>query len=336
VTASEDIENPDRREAALRLESIFMPHMRSRREALYYPFGKRQTQARFAHYTSAEAALSIIRSKRVWMRNSTCMSDYKEVQHGFEILKGFFLDDQKRAEFFAALDEISPKAAEEAISIFDQWWTTTQFSTYISSISEHDASEDAHGRLSMWRAFGSGTARVAIVLAVPWESGGAEALNVTLNPVSYLSEPAFHQILASVAGNIRRNADFLRGVERPALIGTIFNMLLAGVTCLKHEGFHEEREWRAIYSPQRLPSDLMKAQVQVINGIPQTVYLLPIDGEVCETMSELDFVSMFDRLIVGPTQFPLAIHEAFTRELDQAGVSDAATRIVISQIPIRT
>ena len=35
-------------------------------------------------------------------------------------------------------------------------------------------------------------------------------------------------------------------------------MLVAGVTCLKHEGFHEEREWRVLYAPNRTASPLME------------------------------------------------------------------------------
>jgi hypothetical protein len=38
--------------------------------------------------------------------------------------------------------------------------------TFITSIFEHDDSDDLHGRLSMWRALGMSTARVAIVFKV--------------------------------------------------------------------------------------------------------------------------------------------------------------------------
>ena len=63
---------PEQMETLLRLEAIFMPHATKRRNVLYGN-GTRD-YARFVHYTSAEAALSIIRTKRVWMRNTTCMS----------------------------------------------------------------------------------------------------------------------------------------------------------------------------------------------------------------------------------------------------------------------
>ncbi|MGH7104208.1 MAG: hypothetical protein ACREFJ_17640 [Acetobacteraceae bacterium] len=51
------------------------------------------------HYTSAEAALSIIRSTRLWMRNLTCMSDYREVQRGFDIINKLLSDPARRKAF---------------------------------------------------------------------------------------------------------------------------------------------------------------------------------------------------------------------------------------------
>ena len=170
-----------------RLEGIFSPVAKRRRDE-WYGNKSHSSSARFVHYTSADSALKIISSKRLWMRNTTCMSDYREVQHGFELLNRFFSDESKKNVFIAALDTCSPDSAEEAINLFNQWWSDTQFNTYITSVSEHDDEEDLHGRLSMWRAFGAITTRVAIVFNIPWFSAGALALNLSLNPVAYLNE----------------------------------------------------------------------------------------------------------------------------------------------------
>jgi hypothetical protein len=115
-------------------------------------------------------------------------------------------------------------------------------------------------------------------------------------------------------------------------------MLLAGVSCLKHEGFREEREWRAIYSPKVLPSGLMEkeASTEVVAGIPQIVHKIPLDSSVSPVLAELDFAAMFDRLIIGPSPYPLAIKEAFTNALTIAGVADAGNKIFASLIPIRS
>jgi hypothetical protein len=299
-------------EFALRLESIFMPHARKQRNETC----KRQTGTehsrepiRFAHYTSAEAGLKIISSKRVWMRNATCMSDYSEVQYGFTFLQSFFSDKSKRNAFVTALDPCVPNVAMEAINLFSQWSDTrnpncVQLNTYIASISEHQKEEDYHGRLSMWRAFGGNPARVAIVLSVPWYSGGAAALNIIFSPVAYLTENQAHEVVYKVIANIRSNYDFLRSIDRQIVARFIFDMLLAGVTCLKHEGFREELEWRVIYAPKIRSSPLIEISTETIAGVPQPVHKLPLDVRVSNALADLDLSRMLERIIIGPSPYP--------------------------------
>jgi len=264
------------------------------------------------------------------------MSDYREVQHGFAILHKFFSDSQKKQAFIAALETCVPGAAVEAIKLFLQWWQNIQFSTYIASMSQHDSTEDFHGRLSMWRAFGGSTARVAIVFKVPWSSGGARALNLIFSPVAYLMENEVHAEIDKVIENIGNNCEFLRSVSRTRVVGQVFNMLVSNVTCLKHEGFREEREWRAIYVPKRSPSNLMLSSTQVIGGVPQLVYMLPVDAAVDPLLADLDLALIFDRLIIGPSPYPAVMYEAFVTALTNAGVLEAGKRVFISNIPIRT
>lgn len=324
----------------IRLDGIFMPYARRQRDEAYEKRNKSNDPTvrdpiRFVHYTTAQAALSIIKSKRVWMRNTTCMTDYREVQHGFDILLKFF-DKPKTESFAAALDKSAPGAATEAINAFNQWRNTILFNTYIASISEHDDKEDLHGRLSMWRAFGGNTAHVAIVLKVPWLSGGAQALNLLFSPVAYLTEEKAHDVLYEVIRNIEANCDFLRSVDHQVIVNVVFYMLLASATCLKHEGFREEREWRAIYHPKFRASPLMESSTEVIGGVPQIIYKLPLDGTVDPALAQLDFSHLFDRLIIGPSPYQVAMFEAFAAELTKAGVEEAHTRVFVSDIPIRS
>jgi hypothetical protein len=333
--------SPEQIQSALKLESIFMPHARKQRDEIYkkqtgFEAGISREPIRFAHYTSAEAALGIITSKRIWMRNTTCMADYLEVQHGFEILRKFFSDKPKTDAFVAALDVCVPGAAMEAINLFNQWWQNIQFNTYITSISEHDPKEDLHGRLSMWRAFGGSTARVALVIKLPWFSGGADALNVIFSPVAYLTEDEAHAVIYTVIKNIGTNCDFLRSVDRQTIVGTVFTMLRAGVICLKHEGFREELEWRAIFSPALRPSPSMQSSTEVIGGVPQLVYKFPLDGKVSPDLEELDIARIVDRLIIGPSPYPWVMYQAFVDALTKSGVSDAEKLVFISGIPIRS
>jgi hypothetical protein len=287
------------------------------------------------HYTTAEAALSIIKSKRFWMRNTNCMSDYREVQHGFDILQKFFSDDKKRQAFTEALDACVPGAASEAIQLFDTWWRDIRLNTYILSLSEHQDEEDEHGRLSMWRAFGGTAGRVGIVLNIPAALESSLALAIILSPVAYFSEASAHKELEQVIANIRAECDFLRAVDRATLVRVLFIMLLAAIVCLKHEGFHEEREWRGIYAPKLWASPLMTFSTEVVAGVPQIVYKVPLDSQVSPHLADLEFARLLDRLILGPTSYPWPMYDAFRDALLNAGVEDAAERIRVSGIPIR-
>jgi hypothetical protein len=326
---------------ALRLEGIFMPYARKQRDEAFRRQGSSavaaDAEARFVHYTSAEAALSIIKTKRLWMRNTTCMSDYREVQHGFEILRKFFSDPNKLEEFTKALDLSVPGGALEAINLFNQHWDTIRLNTYITSISEHQDKEDFHGRLSMWRAFGSGNAaRVAIVFKIPWFTGAGLAVNVFVSPVAYLTEDEATSVINSVITNVKAEAGFLCTVDRQIVIGTIFQTLLEGVTCLKHEGFKEELEWRGIYCPKLRSSPLIEQSTEIIAGVPQLVYKFPLDATVSPVFASLDFARVFDRLIIGPSPYPWVMYEAFGDALTRAGVTDAPRRVWTSNIPIRS
>lgn len=329
-------EIPDAMTLTLQMEAIFMPYATKERHKLYEATNFQA--AKFVHYTTAEAALRIITSKRLWMRNTTCMTDYREVQHGFTMLNKFFGDESQRNAFTAALDACHSGAALEAIHLFNQWWGDLQFQTFIASISVHDdKSEDQHGRLSMWRAFGGSNPRVAIVVRVPWYSDAETQLNVMFSPVAYFNDAQVKEEIYTVIRNINDKADFVRAADRAQVVNTVFAMLMSAVVCLKHEGFHEEREWRAIYGPKRNPSPVMEAEAetQTIGGVPQLIYKIPFDATVVPELAGLDMARIFDRLIIGPSPYSLAMHQAFAAALRKAGVADADERVVFSGIPIR-
>lgn len=318
------------------LEGIFVPHARRRRDEIYQ-LGSPHAQ-RFIHYTSAEAAVKIISQKRLWLRNAACMSDFREVQHGFSILHRFFSVPDQTKSFTAAIDQFAPGAADEAIKRFNDWWSkgTIQFNTFIASISEHDAEEDFHGRLSMWRAFGSTSARVGLVFNVPFQSPGAEAMNLIFSPVAYFKDSEADQLVPEVIKNINANTAFLKTVGHQEIVNWLFYTLLLGVTCVKHEGFREEKEWRIVHCPHLYPSRFIAASTEVVGGVPQRVFKLPLDEAVDPILEDLDISNLFERLIIGPSPYPVAMFDAFVDVLTKAGVADAGTKIFISNIPIRS
>jgi hypothetical protein len=319
--------DPTALKLAQEVSRVLMPHAWTKRDKVV------ADGARFVHYTSAAAGLSIISTKTIWTRNTTCMADYSEVQHGLRKLTS---DPNLLQPLVRLLDAELSNAGTEAIALFDHWSKDTQFQTYITSISEHDPHEDLHGRLSMWRAFGGQTARVAFVLKIPIENNVGAALNVWLSPVAYFRDDQLAREFQNVHQNVTANLGILRNAPRHILIGAIFIMLVSAVVCLKHEGFHEEREWRIVYNPKRVNSPLMQFSVEVIGGVPQTIYKIPINGDPPDQLGEINIGNLLDRVIIGPSPYPWAMYEAFVSELIKAGVPDAAEKVLVSGIPLRS
>jgi hypothetical protein len=159
---------------------------------------------------------------------------------------------------------------------------------------------------------------VAFVLNIPSNSTAGQLLNIFISPVAYFRGDQLSAEIGSVIGNASKNLDLLKSTERQHLIGSIFGMLVAGTVCLKHEGFHEEREWRVVYNPKRMPSPLMTSNIETIDGIPQIVYKIPISGGPPSELDEISIGNMLDRILIGPSPYPWAMYEAFATALSDA------------------
>jgi hypothetical protein len=79
----------------------------------------------------------------------------------------------------------------------------------------------------------------------------------------------------------------------------------------------------------------MESSTEIIVGIPQIVYKIPLDTKVSATLGDLDLSRLFDRLIIGPSPYPWPMYEAFVAALGKAGVANPEDRVFTSNIPIR-
>ena len=237
-----------------RLQSIFFPFAREQTEIL------RGRNGRFVHYTSAENAIKILKSKQFWLRSAKSMNDFLEVEHGFDHLLSFFQaeENKNRKLFYDVLDECVAGAAEHGIKMFDEMTSKIRYGTYLACFSEHDDDEDSFGRLSMGRAYGRSSVGVAIVFNSAPFFLESSALNIFASPVSYLSQDKFHAGLHEIIQRISAEKSFLRTVPRENIVNNIFAMLLFASVCSKHAGFREEREWRVIAVPEVFPPRFWK------------------------------------------------------------------------------
>lgn len=314
-----------------RLSSIFMPYSQARRAFV------KNNKLKFVHYTTAENALDIWRSRRIYLRNTVCMNDYREFRHGLDYLLEIFHEETSRKQFINAINLCGEGLAEEALGLFDQWLPRNEFNLFVTCLSEHDPLEDEIGRLSMWRAYNKGgSVGVALVLNQEPFWLASPTANVFGSPVSYMRAEEFRSEFEKIITNVRENVEFLSSLPRQALVWTTYIMLAFAAACSKHPGFREEREWRLIHLPNQFPSAVLERSVEAINGIPQTIYKFPLVDRPEHGLVGIEPDKVLDKVIIGPSNFPYPVFEAFVAELADAGVKDPASRIVTSSIPLRT
>ncbi|CBK40835.1 conserved protein of unknown function [Nitrospira defluvii] len=317
----------------------FSPADQDRITHIFFPHLKRKTQevleagGRFVYYTTAETATCILTNKQIWMRNTTTMNDYSEVDHGFNCLNASY-NAAPGNIFNATLNACFPGLADEVKDFFNGWWPSIRQDTFIACVSEHLPEEDQHGRLSMWRAYG-GQAGVALVINGAVMFSKSNTLNVFSSPINYLNPDAFAAQFEQIAKNMESEVDFIKSLGKEAVKQIVFIMLRFAVLCTKHPGFHEEREWRNVASPKMHPTDHATLGVEIIRGTPQPVLKLNLQNNPEKGLVGLAIPDLLDRIIIGPCEFPQVICSAFLKLLIDAEVPEPEKKIIVSDIPLR-
>lgn len=311
----------------LRRFAIFHPLAFEKYQAMHKP------RARFVHYCSAEAAFHILRSKKMRLRNVAVMNDFMEIEHGSDCLaKAWHSESGGRLKNL--VEELFPGLSAELANVLDAWSHSFRTETFITCLSEHDAEEDELGRLSMWRAYG-GSSGVAVVLNPKVFLSVSDALPAFTSPVAYLSPEAFEQEFKRVIENIEGSLEFIKDRGRDDLYSSLFNAFRLSMLCTKHPGFAEEREWRVVYAPQLNSSDRIIPSVELIRGVPQIVHSIPFKDYPDEGLLGAELPELIDRVIIGPTEFPYHLRQAMVSLLTEAGVTEAASKVFVSTIPLR-
>jgi hypothetical protein len=319
------------------MRDIFAPHDRRRRCELI------DEGRRLIHYTSAANAVSIFRNKAVWMRNVRCMNDYMEVEHGFQLMLRSFAPpvDNSEAEkglhaVTVAANRIFPGVAEETIRRFDGWLPALRNKTFVTCLSEHSASENDFGRLSMWRSYSSNQVGVGIVINPTPLYSLSDAFGAFSSPVHYFGDDEAGEMFLEIAKNIETNRDFIQSRGEDELLGHLFTLLRSFAMCSKHPGFHEEKEWRIMHTQTLDEPGALVLDVECINGVPQSVFKIPLEDHLESGMTGISIPDLVEKVIIGPTQYPVAVWDALVIELERAGVKEADQKVSYSGIPLRT
>lgn len=288
----------------------------------------------FAYYTTADVAYQVIKNKRIWMRSTSTMNDYMEIQYGQNLLVPA-IDGKVGDVLKQAIEACQPGLFEEVWRKLKAWLPGFAADTFITCVSEHDIhKENEIGRLSMWRAYG-GKAGVAIVIDGNIFSIESEHLGASASPVAYLDREQFSDTILSIAANVLKNQQALKLIPRENLSTILFNMFRFAVLCTKHPGFAEEREWRVISSPSMYKSKVLEPEIAIIRGVPQPILKIPLEDFPQFEIGGLSIPKLVSRLIIGPCEFPTVTYRALFDALKESSIENPSEIICKSNIPLR-
>jgi len=266
-----------------------------------------------------------------------------EIEWGREALLAAWHGGGHGDRLKAAINSIYPDASEMIFKRFDDWSPIFQTQTFMTCVSEHDPdTENELGRLSMWRAYG-GSSGVGLVLSHQPFTSESDALDAYTAPVNYVSKETFAEEFGEIIDRIVSRPDVLKAMGLEALHAFLHQMLKLAILTTKHPGFHEEREWRVIHTPESGPNKHLEYAVEVVRGVPQQVVKVPlknipdeeINGVLVKGMSGLDPSELIQRIIIGPSEMAWVMRDTFITLLLRAGVENPYDRVVVSDIPVR-
>jgi hypothetical protein len=288
---------------------------------------------RFVHYTGAAAAMGMIRNREIWLRNTQCMNDFSEVRHGLDLVREAYRGPAG-ARLLDFLDGIHPGLRARAAERFEAVAATIRGGTYITCLSEHDRAEDHLGRLSMRRAYSQACGVALVLNSRPLLGRGSSAVGVNAGPVEYADRRTFLKGFEAFAEAMRGEEAYLAGLGLERACENLAGGYYQAALSTKHPGFAEEREWRVVFNPTLDAGHLVRS-VEVCRGEPQVIYRLPLVNRPEAGIEGMALADILEALIIGPSDNPRAVRDAFVELLADAGVGDPEARVRISDIPVR-
>jgi hypothetical protein len=289
-----------------------------------------------AHYTSVQNLESILRHRQLWFSNPLLMNDRSELTFGMNSGMPLFLDSEEIKE--ACGTEHRLERVREALQHFFKYYDGQHvLDTYVTCFSEHE-SDDHDGLLSMWRAYGANGNGVALVFDTS-KIPPLEEFPIVLAPVVYL-RPGERD--AHLRSYIKAVADILRthaiADEYVYLIAhAYFERLKLFSLFTKHHGFKEEREWRAVYMPERDKMSVFGKMIDYHIGARGVEPKLKVNfDELTQHFGEeFTLNKIIHQILIGPTIAGGIQRGSMLKLLSKLDYPDLVERCVYSDIPFR-
>lgn len=295
----------------------------------------KQNDLKLAHYTSAAVALKIIDNKEIWLNNVTNMNDYREVELGKNLLARTFNKTDEGNRLKDILNQISEKLSEELIIRYNSIFNGLD-RTYAFCLTEHKKDYDKYGKLSMWRAYAPKNGIALILNIAPFIKECSKTTAFTI-PMFYYEYEEFQNKFKNFVDKAQNNLDIFNNITKEEVLDFFYRKFLVSVLSLKHKGFEEEKEWRILYNDAIYTKDnIIKEEVKEIHGVPRIIKILnfeSLNDKNSDYSTKLN--DILYKIIIGPSDNPKHLQEIFIKKLADNCVTNAESKVVISEIPVR-
>lgn len=295
----------------------------------------KQNDLKLAHYTSAAVALKIIDNKEIWLNNVTNMNDYREVELGKNLLARTFNKTDEGNRLKDILNQISEKLSEELIIRYNSIFNGLD-RTYAFCLTEHKKDYDKYGKLSMWRAYAPKNGIALILNIAPFIKECSKTTAFTI-PMFYYEYEEFQNKFKNFVDKVQNNLDIFNNITKEEVLDFFYRKFLVSVLSLKHKGFEEEKEWRILYNDAIYTKDnIIKEEVKKIHGVPRIIKILnfeSLNDKNSDYSTKLN--DILYKIIIGPSDNPKHLQEIFIKKLADNCVTNAESKVIISEIPVR-
>lgn len=289
-----------------------------------------------AHYTSIAGLEKILLSNELWFANPLYMNDHEEV--------GFGIDQGWRA--VKSSEEIanacgSDKRTQLFLQAYERcYWGFANdhvMDTYVFCMSEHEK-DNNDGFLSMWRGYGGNGSGAAVVI----DAGKIDLTGAASLILAKVRYGTVDERISWLKDKVREFAGLLEGVsladdQLHVAAVALFERLKSFALFTKHNGFNEEREWRAVYMPNRDAGALIRKFFGYSIGGRSVEPRLrfPLSQAAGIEGLDLSLETIVDRIILGPTVSSRLAVAGFLRLLDSTKHPRLKERVRASGIPYR-
>ncbi|WP_085906039.1 DUF2971 domain-containing protein [Kiloniella majae] len=295
-----------------------------------------------AHYTNLTTAEEILKRNEIWLSNPLFMNDYEEVRFG--VNNGLNLARQNE-NLKQAL------STNENLNIFSNFLDDHYhqydnsddekdvFNTYIFCLSEHE-DKNSDGLLSMWRGYGDTGRGVALV----FDTSKIKPIHnspLILGKVSYGSQEdrikKLTELISSFADILKSN-NLLSRNDLFYSAWALFERIKIFALFTKHNGFHEEQEWRLVYRPELDHANQFKTMKSYFNGPNGIEPKLKLQFDLLNKMlpEPLEFEEIIHRIIIGPSSASVLSERSTKLMLEMIGKQNLVPKVSSSSTPFRS